>query len=300
VKKNKNMLKRLSIFSLIISIALAFTKCYAFKKYMRSDEELAVHYQSQAVKPRYKSVPVDQRLIHYAVIAKSDTLPLLVFVHGAPGAWYGYQNLMDDTTLQRRYKMISVDRLGYGKSGYGKPELSTEMQANSIKTIIEEENHTGKKIVLMGRSYGAPITALVAIEHPEIIEKLFMISPVIDPEKEKFFWFSKAGNWKPVQMMLPQLLNVATAEKFAHENEMKKMLPKWDYLCVPTTVITGDADKIADTANFTFARKHLTHCDTTLLRLKNTGHLVTYEQPEIIKNLLLKEENRKPLAAAIH
>lgn len=287
------MLKRLSIALIIISLGIAFTKCYALKKYMRSDAELAEHYNSLGLKPAYKSVATGSRRIHYAVMEKSDTLPLLIFVHGAPGAWYGYQNLMDDTTLQSKYKMISVDRLGYGKSGYGQPELSTETQARSIDAIIKAENKSHKKIILMGRSYGAPITALLAIERPELVEKLFLISPVIDPEKEKFYWFSNAGTWKPVQLMLPQLLNVATAEKFAHAGEMRKMLPKWEKLCVPTTVITGDADKIADTANFTFARKHLVHCDTTLLRLPNTGHQVTYEQPELVKSLLLQEEKKK-------
>jgi len=287
------MLKKIGIVLLVLIIAGSFSKCFVLHRYMRSDKELDEHYKHATIKPSYRSLPFDKRKIHYAVMAKNDTLPLLIFVHGAPGAWYGYMNLMDDTTLQNKFKMISVDRLGYGKSGYGLAELSTEMQAKSIEAIIGKENQSSKKVTLMGRSYGAPITALLAINHPETIDKLYMISPVIDPDKEKFYWFSGPGKWKPVQWLLPDLLNVATAEKFAHENEMKKLLPEWDKLCVPTTVIAGETDKIADTANFTFAKRHLTHCDTTLLRLKNTGHLVTYEQPEIVKALLLREQFKR-------
>ena len=246
-----------------------------------------------STKPAYRSVPFLKRTIHYAVISRNDTLPLLVFVHGAPGAWYGYMNLMDDTLLQKKYKMISVDRLGYGKSDYGKAELSTEMQASSIESIIEKENTSHKKIILFGRSYGAPITALMAIEHPQNIDKLFMISPVIDPAKEKFYWFSKAGKWKVVQWLLPEMLNVATAEKYAHQSEMKMMLPKWKNLSVPTTVITGEKDRIADPANFAFAQKCLTNCDTTMIKLKNAGHLITYEKPELMRNLLLQVQPEK-------
>jgi pimeloyl-ACP methyl ester carboxylesterase len=200
-------------------------------------------------------------------------------------------NLMDDSTLQKNFKMISVDRLGYGKSDYGQPELSTDMQALSILSIIQKENMAHKKVILCGRSYGAPITAWLAINYPEQVSKLFMISPVIDPTKEKFYWFSGAGKWRAVQWMLPELLNVATAEKFAHVDEMKMMVPKWKELNVPTVVVTGDDDQIADTANFTFARKHLLNCDTTMIRLKGVGHLVTYERPELIKGLLLSKKD---------
>jgi pimeloyl-ACP methyl ester carboxylesterase len=286
-KKRIRTLKKLTAVLLVIVIAVFFTKCYALKKYMRSDKELEEHYQTLPFKPLYKSLPFQKRSIHYSVISRNDSLPLLVFVHGAPGAWYGYQNLMDDTLLQKKFRIVSVDRLGYGKSGYGDAETSVKQQALSIEAVIEKENLCGKKVTLFGRSYGAPIMAWLAIQHPEKVEKLFMISPVIDPDKEKFYWFSKPGKWKPVQWFLPEMLNVATAEKFAHPAEMRSMLPKWEHLYVPTVVVTGNDDHIADTANFSFARKHLVNCDTTMIRLDHVGHLVTYQKPELIRDLLL-------------
>jgi pimeloyl-ACP methyl ester carboxylesterase len=295
----KQTLKKLTILSLVLVIFILFSQCFALKKYMRSDEEISEHYENMTLKPKYKSLQFNKRHIHYAVMAKNDSLPLLVFVHGAPGAWYGYMNLMDDSLLQQNFKMISVDRLGYGKSDYGKPELCTEQQAMSIKSIIDQENPSHRKVILCGRSYGAPITAWLAINYPEQINRLFMISPVIDPAKEKFYWFSSAGRWKIVQWMLPDLLNVATAEKFAHVNEMKMMIPKWKELNVPTVVVTGDADQIADTANFTFAKKHLVNCDTTMIRLKGVGHLVTYERPDLIKDLLLKRTEKYTATASV-
>ncbi|MGZ3899928.1 MAG: alpha/beta fold hydrolase [Bacteroidia bacterium] len=284
------MLKKISLVVLLLVITVFFAKCFVLHKYMRSDRELSEHYSQMHIKPIYHSVPFLNKTIHYAVMAQNDSLPLLVFVHGAPGAWYGYMNLMDDTTLQKKFKMIAVDRLGYGKSGYGDAETSTSLQALSIKAIIDKENITHKKITLVGRSYGAPITAWLAINYPQQVSKLFMISPVIDPDKEKFYWFSNAGKWAPVQWLLPELLNVATAEKFAHVSEMEKMRSKWKNLYVPTVVISGETDRIADTANFSFAKRNLVNCDTTMMMLKNTGHLVTYERPQIIKDLLLKNE----------
>jgi len=133
---------------------------------------------------------------------------------------------MDDTLLQQKYKLITIDRLGYGKSNYGKAETSTQIQALIIKKIMYQENATGKKIILLGRSYGSPIEAWLSINYPQQIEKFFMVSPVIDPQNEKFYWFSGMAKWKPMQWLLPKMLNVATAEKYSHAREMTLMLPE--------------------------------------------------------------------------
>jgi pimeloyl-ACP methyl ester carboxylesterase len=283
------MKKFLIITTLIVASILLFSRCFMLSGYVYTDKELEEHYQDKAVKPEYKRTAYLNRNLHYAVMSKSDTLPLLVFVPGAPGAWYGYMNLTDDSLLQENFKIVSVDRLGYGKSGYGKEELSVQMQALAIKKIIEAENNTHKKVYLVGRSYGAPIAAYLAINYPQKFEKLIMVSPVIDPDKEKFYWFSEIGRSPLVQWMLPELLNVATREKFSHQKEMRLMKPKWKNLCTPTYVLVGEDDAVADTANFTFAKRNITNCPAVFMKLKHTGHQITRQQPQLIKDLLLEQ-----------
>lgn len=281
------MKKFLIVSVLVIVSVFLFSRCYMLNRFIYTDAELEEHYRDLTVKPNYKDCQFLQRQMHYAILSKSDTLPLLVMIHGAPGAWYGYMNLTDDSTLQKHFKIVAIDRLGYGKSGYGQEELSVQMQALAVKSIIDKENTQHKKVYLLGRSYGAPIAAWLAINYPQNVEKLMMVSPVIDPDKEKFYWFSDIGNSSLVQWALPDLLNVATKEKYSHQKEMKLMVSQWKKLYVPTYVITGDDDMVADTANYTFAKKNILNCPAVFMKLKHTGHLVTREQPEIVKQLLL-------------
>lgn len=282
------MKKFLSLTVLFLLVIFSLSSCFLVNRYVYTDKELAEHYQNKSLKPVFKSADYLDRKVHYAMMCSSDTLPLLVMVHGAPGAWYGYMNLTDDSTLQKNFRIISVDRLGYGKSGYGREELSIEIQARAIKQIIDHENTGNRKVYLLGRSYGAPIAAWLAIHYPETIEKLVMASPVIDPQKEKFYWFSDLGNSSIVQWMLPRFLNVATREKFSHQKEMQRMETEWQNLCTPTYVLVGEEDNIADTANFTFARRNITQCPAVFMKLKNTGHQITHQRPELIKDILLE------------
>jgi len=153
--------------------------------------------------------------------------------------------------------------------------------------VIEKENTSSKKVYLLGRSYGAPIAAWLAIQSPGTVERLVMVSPVIDPDKEKFYWFSDIGRWPLVQLMLPEMLNVATREKFSHAQEMRKLQPQWSNLKTPTYVLVGEEDAVADTANYSFARAHITNCSAVFMKLGHTGHQITKQQPDLIKSLLL-------------
>lgn len=282
------MKKTLLVLLFSVLTIIIFNSCLMLGKYVYSDRELTEHFEGKAVKPDYRNSFYMGRRLHYAVISKSDTLPLLIMVHGAPGAWYGYLNMTEDTLLQNNFKIVAVDRLGYGKSGYGKEELSVQKQAMAINKIIEKENRSGKKVYLLGRSYGAPIAAYLAIKNPDRYEKLVMVSPVIDPDKEKFYWFSDIGRSPLVQWALPDLLNVATKEKFSHQREMRKLLPEWDKLSIPTCVLVGEEDNVADTANYSFAKKHLVNCPAIFIKLKQTGHQITRQQPGLIRELLLE------------
>jgi pimeloyl-ACP methyl ester carboxylesterase len=281
--------RKLLIYILCAGILIFFSRCFMLNRFIYTDKELTQHYAGKAIKPSYHFLKYLNYNIHYAQISQSDTLPLLVLLHGAPGAWYGYMNLMDDSLLQSRYKIISIDRVGYGKSNYGRAELSTTLQGLIVKAVIDASNTSGKPITLLGRSYGAPIAAKYALYKPSIVAKLIMVSPVIDPKKEKFFWFSPIGKWKVVQWMLPSVLNVATKEKYAHPKEMAAMEKDWQKLYVPTIVLTGENDRIADTANLSFAKRHITKAPAQFVKLKNTGHLITYERPELIKHILLDQ-----------
>ena len=275
---------------LFATTVLLLSGCYVLNRYIYTDKELDEHFKNKSLKPVYKNTRFLNHQLHYAVMSKNDSLPLLLLIHGAPGAWYGYMNLMEDSLLLSHFKIISVDRLGYGKSDYGKGVLSVQVQALAIKQVMEEENHTHKQVYLLGRSYGAPIAAWLAINYPQEIKKLLMVSPVIDPEKEKFFWFSNMGRWPLVQRFLPKLLNVATDEKFSHADQMRLMLPKWKRLYTPTDVLVGENDQIADTANYSFAKKNISNSSATFILVKNSGHLVTRENPKIIEDLLLDKK----------
>ena len=284
----------LSLRNIILSLVsgISVTSCH-FPVRVLSDEQIAKHYANRTTKPQLKYINYKNFHVHHAVVGDSSK-PLLLIIHGAPGAWYSSMKLLDDPDMQKNFRMVSVDRIGFGKSNYGVSEPSIQAHVRYIEKIVEEYNKDGK-IYLMGSSYGAPIAASFAMQHPDLVKELYLISPVIDPSKEKLFWFSYVGKLAMVSMMIPEYLNVAGDEKFAHRRQLRRLKSHWSEITCKTYVFMGEKDNLASLGNLDFARKKLVNAkDPEFYLLPNTSHTIIYQHPDLLISFLLKRNN--PLA----
>ncbi len=280
----------------ILCSVLLLTSC--FSKYRTTAREVRKHY-AHIPKPTLQCIKNDTLCIQVASTG-ADTLPMLLLIHGAPGAWWGYMNMLDDTLLQKKFHIVSVDRPGYGNSWlkHRKPLSSIEAQAQCLLSVFEL-NHSGEPAIVLGRSYGAPIAATMAAMRPEEVKQLIMVSPVIDPEKEKFYWFSKYGRNRLIQLFLPREFNTATAEKYRHSEELQKMLPIWEKLTMPVVVIQGEDDWIGDPVNIEFAKKKIPSLRSQYITIPKAGHMLTFSHLNMIRQLILNTNKHQDQDKAI-
>ncbi len=248
-----------------------------------SDQKIMDYYRGNPPQPTFGFSDTLQHKIYYA-FAGDSTKPLLFLVHGAPGAWFGYKEFFNDTLLLNKFQMMAPDRAGYHKSV--ESETSIAGQALLLKPLLRK--HDRQKVTLLGRSYGAAIAVKMAIENPDIVEKLILISPACDPAKEKFWWFSKPVNTTFARFFLPKYVNRASDEKFAHRSELEKLLPDWRKIKCPVTILQGGEDWIIDITNGNFVDSVLVNAPRRYIFLPQNGHLLTDERYELIRNILLE------------
>lgn len=260
-----------------------------------TEKEIREYYAGKPVKPVFFTIENDSIRLFCATTG-ADTLPPLLLIHGAPGAWYGSRNMLDDSILQKKFHIIAVDRPGYNKSRFKNKKravTSIGIQAVAIREALRL-NRSRKKGVILGSSFGAPIAARIAMLYPEHFYHAFLLAPAIDPEKEKFWWFHKYINGGPVYWFMPGFLKTATDEKFAHIRELRKLEPLWQQLNVPVTVIQGGMDKIVDPANFEFAKKHLAGKNAAFIYLPDDGHMIRNRQSTLLRKILLNNTDSIP------
>ena len=217
----------------------------------------------------------------------SPTQPVVLFIHGAPGALDAFNRTLKDPSLAARARMISVDRPGYGYSEFGRAEPSVKKQAEIIAHVLHV---TGVRdgAVVVGHSYGATIAVQMAIDYPELINGLVLVAATVDPDHEVIFFFTHWLEWKGLNWILPISLRVSNAEKVAHVEELKKMLPLWERVRTPTVIIHGARDRLAPVENSTFAHKKLINAPVDLRIYDELNHLIPFgEEHGIVTEAIL-------------
>ena len=268
-----------SYFCLICVLSLS--SC--MQSFRMSEKNIANYYANSITKPNFAFSDTTQTKIHFAYSADTSK-PILLLIHGAPGAWFGYKEFFNDSLLLSKYQIVAPDRAGYNKSG--NKETSIKQQAELLKCLLKLHNH--QKVSLLGRSYGAAIAAKLTAENPELVEDLLLIAPACDPKKEKFWWFSKPVNSKLARFFLPVYANRASDEKFTHRAELEKILPDWQKIKCPVTILQGGKDWIIEPSNGHFVDSVLINAPRRFIYLPENGHLLTTERYDLIRDILLK------------
>jgi pimeloyl-ACP methyl ester carboxylesterase len=254
------------------------------QSFKMSDKKIEDYFSKNPPLPSFAFSDTLNRKIFYA--SSSDTTkPLLLLIHGAPGAWFGYKEFFRDSLLLKKYRIIAPDRAGYNKSG--ERETSTQQQAILLKPLLRIHNR--QKVSVLGRSYGTGIAVKLTADNPELVEKLILIAPACDPTKEKFWWFSKPVNSKFVRFFLPKYVNRASDEKFTHQAELLKLLPDWQKIKCPVIILQGKKDWIIDPSNGNFVDSVLKNAPRRFIFLPQNGHLLTSERYDLVREILLEK-----------
>lgn len=277
----------LTIYFSLCLFVLAMMGCY--NKFTMNQKELNAYYKTHQPAPDFHQYDTLGRTMFYAH-SGSDNLPLVIFLHGAPGRWYGYINYLSDTFLLKKFQMISVDRPGYGYSAKGGAVTSIANQAALIQPIIDKYSHV--PIIVVGRSYGGPIASCLAAYNKTKVKALMLISNAADPKLEKFWWFSKPVQSKFGKLLFRKPIDVSSDEKFAHQQELEKITPLWKEIIQPAIVLQGGKDYIIYPENGKYTDSVLVNSPHEYIFLPNNGHLISNEQPNLVKACLINLLNK--------
>ncbi|MFQ5447872.1 MAG: alpha/beta fold hydrolase [Saprospiraceae bacterium] len=244
----------------------------------------------------FGSFDVQGQEVHYTHVG-DDTLPLVVMVHGAPGSSSGMLNYLANKALTGVAQVVAVDRTGYGHSGFGKAELSLEKQAAAIRPIVEKyrasqpaSNNTHSPVaILAGHSFGGPVIARLAMDFPELVDGLVIVAGSIDPSLEPRDWWQVPLDWPVVRWLLPPAARVCNQEILPLPGELEKMLPLWEKITCPVTVIQGTKDKLVHPGNAAFARKMLVNSSRVEIdTLQNQGHFILWTKKDRVAEKIIE------------
>jgi pimeloyl-ACP methyl ester carboxylesterase len=222
--------------------------------------------------------------IHYIETGKSDN-PTLFFIHGSPGSWDAYKDYLKDTLLLKKYRMIAIDRPGFGYSNFQKSENLSE-QSYQISKFIKSINNQ-KPLVLIGHSMGGPVVVKLATLEPKLYSHLVVLAGAVDPKAETPEIWRSVIMTKPIRYLIPGALRSSNDELWWLKQDLFDMQPNLKKITSNVLIIHGTIDPLVPYKNMAFMQKEFINAkkiDT--ISIKNANHFIPWEHYNEIRNAL--------------
>ena len=249
-----------------------------------SDEKVRTELSNGIAQPYiFKN---DYKGFEYRIIAMQEeldsTLPVLVFVHGSPGSSLDYKRYFNDTLLNKKFNLITYDRVGYGESNLGEVQGTIAFELEILHDLIKDipvEN-----IILAGYSYGGPV---ILASEKNYKYKVSMASAVVGAY-EPMFGILNFYKWKLTRPLIPSMLRAAAKEKYAHLSDLPNFKDKWNLSPSKVVNIHGDKDFIVPFKNSIFLQQIIDNDKFKMVTIKDGGHDLIWSHFELIKSEILK------------
>jgi pimeloyl-ACP methyl ester carboxylesterase len=114
---------------------------------------------------------IDGRRVNYVDIGSGEKTPTL-FVHGLSGVWQNWLENIPFVSQSRR--VIALDLPGHGESEMPREKISISNYAKTTAALCDQLGL--ERVDAVGNSMGGFIVAELAIQRPELVEDLVLVS----------------------------------------------------------------------------------------------------------------------------
>jgi pimeloyl-ACP methyl ester carboxylesterase len=255
---------------------------------------------------------VDGANVHYQEAGEPDA-PAMILIHG-----FAASNLVWSKVLLEfaagGFRVIAPDLLGYGYSD--KPRELDYTIPRQAEMVVSLMRRLGiERAVLVGSSYGGAIAATIALDRPEMVEKLILVGAVTNNKPTRFLLMRLFGSpiigdvLSPLLVGSRRLLRIRMKRVYDRHSWVlderrvdARHLPlrtrgahraiirtvrRWDaerisrdahLLAVPTLLIWGDTDREVPLRDGERLRDEVP--DSRLIVFRDCGHLPHEEYPQ--------------------
>ncbi|MBC9795966.1 alpha/beta fold hydrolase [Sinomicrobium weinanense] len=166
-------------------------------------------------------IPVEKSRLYVRLVGNADK-PLIINLHGGPGAFSGFEHEFNRKHLEDDYLIAYLDQRGGGKSDVCTDSTMLTMQqfVKDLDVVVDslQSKFKDKSINLIGSSWGGTLGLLYMIEHQDKINSFACVS-------------GKADGVYPIKALIQREQQLArelieNSKDSAAKNQYRKILTK--------------------------------------------------------------------------
>lgn len=252
-----------------------------------SPAKLKKLFNDPAYPLQYGTYTADGITLDYAAVGP-DTAQRIIFIHGSPGNWENFADLMSRPELFRTHRLIAVNRIGYGISHSHPGVASLDRQVDLIEPLMVN-SQGGIRPVLVGHSLGGPIVVRAAMRYSDRLKGVVSLAGSLDAGLEPFEWYRGVYKVFPINLFMNSMFKSSNDELFTHRQELAAIEKDWESIRCTTYIVQGLADKLVDRHNADFAEKKLARLPhKKIIRIKGEDHFIPWTKEEEMAAYILE------------
>jgi pimeloyl-ACP methyl ester carboxylesterase len=261
--------------------------CMTFRT---TDETAVKKFSRKGIELKTATYQVNGTDIHYVMVG-TDTLPTLILVHGTPGSWGAFEDYLEDPALLLHYRVVSVDRPGFGYSNFGQA-MNLADQSVYLMPLLREI-HNDKPVFLAGHSLGGPLVVKMAADNPEAFQGIMLISGSVDPALEpKESWRYVAEKF-PFRLFLPGAFKPSNTELVYFKKDVVDLAGDFSKVSCDVYLVHGAKDSWVPVGNVDYARKKLVHARRVeTMIIPDGNHFIPFTRRAQIVDALIGMGNK--------
>lgn len=227
------------------------------------------------------------KLTVYSAIKNSKYLVVFESGLGDDHTTWEKKNIV--SSISQKIDIVTYDRAGYGKSGQGLNPRNISKLSSELAKVIEKFAN-GRKVILVGHSWGGAVIRDYAIKNPTKTAALLFL----DPSHELY-------NSPDLENTIYEIMLKTYGANAGPTTEIRELSESLNYLSklsnlpnIPVTVITSmkidEASKEADAANkgsrqkWYDAHEQLRKGVNDFIHIKtlNSGHFIQVDEPNLV------------------
>lgn len=215
----------------------------------------------------------------------------VVFIHGTPGSAEFFASYLLHPDLQD-LRLLALDRPGWGIS-LARSQFDGTLAAQSAMLgeflCSVKSKHPAQQLVVVAHSYGATLTPLLVMDHPQCVSAVLLLAGAADPALAAPRWYNWMTEVPPVSWLASLSgfgLKLSNDEMMLVQSGLELMRSRWSGLNLPVTVIQGEKDMLVDPDHADFIEANLAHIPAEIIRFPQAGHMVVHsDRPFVIAQL---------------
>lgn len=262
-----------------LSLLLLTTRLIPFNK---SDQEISKTFAGVRYKPVSHFQEFKDGKLHFVTIGDSTRPPLLL-IHGSPGSWDVFLEMLTETDLLKSYFVIIPDRPGYNNTTLS-AHYTLQQQSKFLEPIVHKYFNTDG--IIAGHSYGGSLAMRAGVDFQDKVKGVVVISGTVANPYQNPRWYNYLVKYSPIKYLIHDALAASNREMFQLETDLPKLEEEISGFSKKVALIQGTDDILVDDRSALYLQTQLQNANTKVYLKEGMNHFPIWSDKRLVMETL--------------